>query len=163
MAKPTKPDKPTAKAPYGYTKAGKQRKRPARGGGEIKSEGRPTLYDSNYHPNQAYRSALLGLKDPEIAVTIGIAESTLNLWKNEHPEFIESLKSGREKADEAVVASLYKKACDGDTVACFFWLKNRHPDKWRDRREMKLEIDDLREKTDKELDEELAAIGYEGD
>ena len=37
--------------------------------------------------------------------------------------------------DIAVENALLKKALGGDVGAICFWLKNRKPDKWRDRQE----------------------------
>lgn len=71
--------------------------------------GRPTLYDEKMN-QQVYKLALLGAKDSQIADYLEIAESTLNLWKQEHPKFMESLKRGKLKADSKVAASLYKRA-----------------------------------------------------
>jgi len=36
-----------------------------------------------------------------------------------------------------VIKTLYARATGGqDTTACIFWLKNRQPERWRDRREL---------------------------
>lgn len=76
--------------------------------------------------------ASLGLIDDEIAVILGISPRTLNYWKK-CPEFLQSLKRGKLKADFQIAKSLYEKAKAGDTTAMIFWLKNRQPDRWRDR------------------------------
>jgi hypothetical protein len=121
--------------------------------------GRPTKYKKEY-AEQVYRLALLGLKDTELMDYFDVAESTLNLWKKNHKEFSESLKEGREIADDKVVKALYNKACGyeeniqetvfdpktgkpqtanrikkhlPDTTAIIFWLKNRQRKHWRDR------------------------------
>lgn len=41
-------------------------------------------------------------------------------------------------------------------AAAMSWLKNRQPDKWRDKKEV--ELNDLRDKSDEEIDTELAEI-----
>ena len=79
--------------------------------------------------------ASMGLIDEQIAVILNISVRTLNYWKK-RPEFSQALKRGKLKADFQVTQSLYKKALGGDTTACIFWLKNRQPDKWRDRQEV---------------------------
>lgn len=71
--------------------------------------GRPTNYRPEY-VEQVLKYALLGLKDSEIAPLFDISEATLNNWKNEYPEFLESIKEGREKADANVAKSLYHRA-----------------------------------------------------
>lgn len=127
--------------------------------------GRPSKYKPEF-AEQAQRLTDLGATDRELAAFFKVAESTLNLWKLEHPEFSESLKLGKEIADKRVEQSLYHRARgysheavkilmtkDGDvyreeyvehyppdTVACIFWLKNRKPDTWRDKTEQSVEI-----------------------
>jgi hypothetical protein len=76
--------------------------------------------------------ASLGLTDEEIAVILGISPRTLNYWKKT-PPFLQSLKRGKLKADFQITKSLYEKAKNGDTTAMIFWLKNRQPDRWRDK------------------------------
>ena len=93
--------------------------------------------------------ASMGLIDEQIAVILDISVRTLNYWKK-RPAFMQALKRGKLKADFAVTQSLYRKAVGyealdkykvrvkvpGDTTAMIFWLKNRQPDKWRDRQEV---------------------------
>ncbi|WP_338127528.1 terminase [Ornithobacterium rhinotracheale] len=135
--------------------------------------GRPSKYDEEYHPAQAYKFSLAGLTDKQMAEIFEIAESTLNDWKLKHPIFSESLKRGKEEADSNVATSLYKRAVGHkekvkkafkvrayddngslvdkievveveeyyppEVIAQIFWLKNRHPDKWRDKRDVTVE------------------------
>lgn len=77
-----------------------------------------------------------GLIDEQIAHNIGISKATLYDWKNKHPDFLEAIKSSKEVADFEVESALYSKACAGDVTAQIFWLKNRKPDKWRDKTDM---------------------------
>jgi predicted transcriptional regulator len=79
--------------------------------------------------------ASLGMTDEEIAVILGISPRTLNYWKKRGPEFLQSLKRGKLKADFQIAKSLYEKAKAGDTTAMIFWLKNRQPERWRDRQQ----------------------------
>lgn len=74
-----------------------------------------------------------GLTDEQIAQKMGIAVSTLYDWKNKYSEFSETLKKGKEVVDIEVENALYKLAIDGNITAIIFWLKNRKPDKWRDK------------------------------
>lgn len=119
--------------------------------------GRPTLFKEEYC-EQVEKLCKLGAKDTEIAEFLGIQESTLNLWKQAHPEFMESLKRGKVFADANVAERLYQRAMgyshsavkifnnEGmiteapyvehyppDTTAAIFWLKNRQPKMWRDK------------------------------
>lgn len=74
-----------------------------------------------------------GLTDEQIAFNCGISPSTLYRWKDDHREICEALKKGKEVVDYAVENALLQKALSGDTTAQIFWLKNRRPDKWRDK------------------------------
>lgn len=100
-----------------------------------------------------------GLTDEQLAEKMGINPATLYDWKNKHPEISEALKKGKEIVDIQVENALLKRALgyeymeerveisekDGrkviqttktvppDTTAQIFWLKNRRPDKWRDK------------------------------
>lgn len=74
-----------------------------------------------------------GLTDEQIASNIKINPATLYDWKNRHPEISEALKKGKEVIDYQVENALLEKALGGDTTAQIFWLKNRRPDKWRDK------------------------------
>ncbi len=100
-----------------------------------------------------------GLNDEQIAHNMGIAVSTLYIWKDKFLEISESLKRGKEVVDIEVENALYKKAVgyevteikkeqnefgekkivettkhiQPDTAAAIFWLKNRRPDKWKDK------------------------------
>ena len=81
--------------------------------------------------------ASMGLIDEQIAVILDISPRTLNYWKK-HPAFLQSLKRGKLKADFQITQSLYQKAKAGDTTAMIFWLKNRQPDKWRDKHDIEI-------------------------
>lgn len=102
-----------------------------------------------------------GLTDEQIAHNMGIASSTLYDWKKRYPEISESLKRGKEIVDRQVENALLKRAlgyeCEEvkekfegnvmtertvikkevipDITAQIFWLKNRKPGDWRDKRE----------------------------
>ena len=74
-----------------------------------------------------------GLTDEQIAKNIGITVSTFYEWKKKYSEISESLKKGKEVVDYQVENALLLSALDGNTTAQIFWLKNRRPDKWRDK------------------------------
>ena len=119
--------------------------------------GRPSLYRPEY-AEQARKICLLGATDAELASVFGVSESTLNLWKTEHPEFSESITRGKLLADAEVADRLYQRALGyshpavkimtvanqvtreeyvehypPDTPAASLWLRNRQPAKWRDK------------------------------
>ncbi len=118
--------------------------------------GRPSSYSEEYK-DQAYKLCLLGATDLDLANFFEVAESTINLWKKEHIEFSESIKTAKQMADATVADRLFKRATGyehddvdikqyqgeiiktpitkhypPDTTAAIFWLKNRQKDKWRD-------------------------------
>lgn len=120
--------------------------------------------------------AELGLSDTQVAYICGVTERTVNNWKVSYPDFFQSLKQAKELADMNVEKMLYRKATgtvkikeehDGvdasgnvinktvvkelapDNTAMIFWLKNRQPDKWREKQEVEhtvqsiqLDVDD---------------------
>ena len=123
-------------------------------------QGRPTKYKKEYD-KLAYNYCLLGATDAELAVFCDVSESTINLWKLEYPSFSESIKKGKTNADANVANALYNRALGynhreekvfnnngeivtynttkyypPDTGAAMAWLKNRQPDKWRDKQEL---------------------------
>lgn len=104
-----------------------------------------------------------GMTDEQLAERMNITPSTLYEWKKRYPEISEALKKGKEVVDIQVENALLKRAlgysyeevktevtADGkkvttttkevipDTTAQIFWLKNRRPDKWRDKQDMEL-------------------------
>ena len=126
--------------------------------------GRPSLYRMEY-AEQAYQLCLLGATDVELGIFFGVCTTTIDTWKHEHPEFLVALKKGKTFADANVAESLYKRAigCSHteshvsnfkgditvtnitknyppDTGAAFIWLKNRQPQKWKEKIELKEDI-----------------------
>lgn len=119
--------------------------------------GRPSTYKPEY-VKQAAKLCALGATDRDVADFFEVTETTINRWKLAYPDFCASLKVGKEPADDKVEQSLYRKATGytfdavkifqfngvpvvvdyvehvppSDT-ACIFWLKNRRPEKWRDK------------------------------
>lgn len=101
-----------------------------------------------------------GLTDEQISSNMGITTSTLYVWKNKYSEISETLKKGKEVVDRQVENALLKRALgyrydeittEGgvetkrvtkevvpDTTAQIFWLKNRKPDVWRDKKDVGL-------------------------
>lgn len=109
-----------------------------------------------------------GLTDEQIAHNIGINRCTLQDWKNRFPIISDTLKKGKEVVDLMVENALLKRALGyeydevkveyedsveqkrtvttkiviPDTTAQIFWLKNRRPDKWRDRKDIDVDMGD---------------------
>lgn len=74
-----------------------------------------------------------GLIDEQIAKNMGVAYSTLRDWKEKYSALSAALKKGKDVVDYQVENALLQSALDGNTTAQIFWLKNRRPDKWRDK------------------------------
>lgn len=127
---------------------------------------RPTKYQEAY-AEQARKLCLLGYTDAELASFFEVSEATINNWKLEHPEFLESIKKGKAVADGDVASTLFNRAIGytarekreektadgfkevdaekhvpGDVTAMIFWLKNRQKDKWREKQDVNHTSDD---------------------
>jgi|APGre2960657404_1045060.scaffolds.fasta_scaffold62212_2 hypothetical protein len=124
-----------------------------------RGRGHPTAYKPEYAA-MATKFCLLGAGDEDLARMFDVSVATINNWKHAHPEFLESIKEGKDIADAEVAAKLYHRArgyshqavkivADAktgmehivpytehyppDTAAGIFWLKNRQRAKWRDK------------------------------
>lgn len=76
-----------------------------------------------------------GLTQQQIANNLGIGLSTLKKYKNKSVAIRTALKRGKEVVDYEVENALYKAAINGNVTAMIFWLKNRKPHGWKDRKE----------------------------
>lgn len=81
-----------------------------------------------------------GLTEAQIAGNMGISARTLLNWRKRSIPIFLALKKGKEVADFQIENALFKSALDGNVTAQIFWLKNRRPDKWRDRQESKVDL-----------------------
>lgn len=125
--------------------------------------GRPSKYKPEY-AEQARKACLLwGGTDEELARFFDVDVATIYRWKNEHDEFCEAVKQGKAMADANVAQRLFERAMgyshdedkifqyEGepvvvptvkhyppDTTAAIFWLKNRQPERWREKTEQTL-------------------------
>lgn len=148
--------------------------------------GRPSKYNKDLHPLLGEALASKGLINPQIAEKMGVSTSTLGKWMKEHEEFSDAIKRGREEPDDLVENSLFRRATgyendkavkifmpanakepvyapyteqvQPDVTACIFWLKNRRPDRWRDKQDINLSggVDikrDFSKLTDAQLEE----------
>jgi hypothetical protein len=110
--------------------------------------------------------AQLGLIGKQIAKNMGVGYGTLMEWQAKFPQIAEAIKSGRvvkdfevenallqramgyqyeedvlepnEKGELVVVKKVIKSQAP-DVTAQIFWLKNRQPERWRDKIEIKNE------------------------
>lgn len=105
-----------------------------------------------------------GLIDKQIAQNIGVSERTFTDWKKKFSSISSALKKGKEVVDRQVENALFKSAIGYEytevteeltengmeitkkvtkqvapnPTAAIFWLKNRKPDEWRDRKETQI-------------------------
>ncbi len=125
---------------------------------------------------------MLGATDKDLARFFEVDEATINRWKIKYDVFCESLKDGREIADAYIGESLYQRAkgyshkedkifnnngeplivptikhYPPDPTAIIFWLKNRQPGKWRDKREVEADVK-ISDLTEEELENKLRSI-----
>lgn len=78
--------------------------------------GRPSGYDPTLHPLVVRYMRREGLTEVEIAKKLGTNITTLKRWKEENPEFKESLMFDRLQEMETVVQSLYSLTQGWDYV-----------------------------------------------
>lgn len=122
--------------------------------------GRPTK-EIEVDYNEVKKIASLGLTAEEIANWLNISLSTLYKNKNENELFSKAIDMGRVQADAKVVQSMYQRAIGyshkethissyrgeitqteltrhypPDTSAGVFWLSNRRPQDWKDKKEI---------------------------
>lgn len=62
----------------------------------------------------------------------GISHVTLWRLRKEDPELEEEYQQILDSRTQIVEDALFKNACEGNTTAQIFWLKNRAPERWRD-------------------------------
>ena len=85
--------------------------------------------------------AMLGLKDAEIALLLGIRAESFCRLKTKDEKLVNALKEGQTIAKVSVTKALYNAAINGNITACIFWLCNRFPDEWKN-------INRIEQKTD---------------
>lgn len=102
-----------------------------------------------------------GLTDEQVANNMGVNKATLYRWKEKYCDICDSLKKGKDVVDRQVENALLRRALGyeynevkekyeygkitertvtkkevvPDVTAQIFWLKNRKPEKWRDKPE----------------------------
>lgn len=128
---------------------------------------RPTKYRAEF-AEQARKLCLLGATDKDLADFFEVSEQTINTWKKAHRSFLESLKAGKRLADADIAERLYQRAMGyshpeekvfqnageiithqttkhypPDPTSMIFWLKNRDPERWRDKPADETGADDM--------------------
>lgn len=67
-------------------------------------------------PREAFRLALLGATDRQIAEFFECNVQTIDYWKRKKPEFAKALKRGKMEANARVAESFYKRATGYDVT-----------------------------------------------
>ena len=102
-----------------------------------------------------------GASVEETARSIGVSRKTVFEWMKRFPEFADAMRRGADDFDDEVEAALMKAAIGYDyeedvldrdgyvhrlkkhqpanITAMIFWLKNRRPADWREKREVKVD------------------------
>jgi hypothetical protein len=127
--------------------------------------GRPTTYRPE-NAEIARNTCIVGATNESLAERFGVCRRTIDNWIATIPEFSDAVRYGREVADEAVISALFARATGmeqkmtkvfchrgqpvtanytvqlpPDVRACFFWLRNRRPEQWRENRPLVEEED----------------------
>ncbi|MEE9356524.1 MAG: helix-turn-helix domain-containing protein [Methylococcaceae bacterium] len=127
--------------------------------------GRPTEYKEEYNELAEKACKIFGADDKKLAKFLEVCKSTITTWKKKHPEFLASIKKGKDFYDtNEVEGSLLRRALGykvtethkvldektGEIItkevikhvvsdtAILFWLKNRNPKRWRDIKAMEI-------------------------
>lgn len=75
--------------------------------------GRPTTYKEEYAEAAQILCEEAGLTDKQLCRIFGCVESTLNLWKIEHPKFSESLTKGKDAYNVRTAEACLQKRIKG--------------------------------------------------
>lgn len=84
-----------------------------------------------------------GLTNEQIAEKLGINPDTLYQYQKKYPEFSETLKKGKEIVDFQVENALLENALAGNVTAQIYWLNNRKPKQWKNKRENETNNDEI--------------------
>lgn len=99
--------------------------------------GRPTKYQAKYC-KQAVEYMSEGYSAKAFAGSIGVSLATVYTWRDEHPEFLEALKTGQAGAADWWEKTLRQVARSGigSAPAAIFGVKNRSQEEWKDKHEV---------------------------
>jgi transposase-like protein len=100
----------------------------------------------------------------EVAKQCGVEPRTLRRWVNQHPQLSDAAEAGDEAQYQEVERSWIERLKEGDHSGAemIFYLKNRRPERWRDRKSIEhsgpeggpieVDVDDARERLTRQLD-----------
>jgi len=132
--------------------------------------GRPTDYQEQFVDMAYVACKEGGFTDVKLAKLFNVSKSTIANWKNEYPEFLDSIKKGKDEFNLAdaedsqlklvkghyyyeitkeptvlddkklVVTKKVRKYIPPNPTSLIFFLKNRDPERWRDKQVHEHEI-----------------------
>jgi len=88
--------------------------------------------------NEVVTALRIGADIAGAAHLISVSKATLDRYMEKRPAEKARADDARKIADDRVQSALYKSAVAGNVTAMIFWLKNRQPKEWRDRREIEM-------------------------
>lgn len=121
--------------------------------------GAPTKYNEKYN-SIALNICKLGGQDKDLAGSFEVSVTTIQNWKIDYPDFFDSIKAGKDYFDTGLIENALKKKALGyvyeevkeesengvegkrtitkkhyapDTGAIALYLKNRNPNRWKDK------------------------------
>ena len=128
----------------------------------LKGDGKKTYANSKYkveYNQRTYDLALIGYTNKEIAKAFEVSEPAFYGWLHKYPELKKALDKARESADAKVANALFRRAIGfthkdthfasyqgeiysqeydkylpPDVTAGMWWLKNRRPQNWSDKK-----------------------------
>lgn len=88
--------------------------------------------------DQLRKWASQGLTKAEIAHNMGVSRDAFCDWRKKSNLIVDALKKGEEDAIDKVENALFSAAVSGNITAQIFFLKNRRPDAWKDKRDTEI-------------------------
>ncbi len=85
-------------------------------------------------PAKVEQLAAQGLTVKQIAHCLNCSRATLYNRMGSELDVLDAVKRGRAKGIGTITNALFQSAKGGNVTAQIFYMKNRQPDKWRDRR-----------------------------
>lgn len=97
-----------------------------------------TDWETPENLNQLRKWAGQGLTKAEIAHNMGINPDTFVEWRKKSAVITDVIKRGEQDAIDLVENALFSAACSGNITAQIFFLKNKRPQDWKDKRDTEI-------------------------
>jgi nitrogen regulatory protein PII-like uncharacterized protein len=106
---------------------------------EVKGKaGRPTRLTPEMI-DEAEKLAMLGMTVEWIADYWGVSHQAMYKWREKNEDLLQAIKKGKAAGVQFATGALVQAMKDKNITAIIFYLKNRAPDLWKDRREERIE------------------------